>query len=263
MGRTFPRAGNLKCTAQVTSPNDQFHALIFQWDRRGPANSGLDPFRLNLYVGIQHAFEGFALHLLRVDERGDSLSEGDRAMSRRPSKSLRRGEVFVHIRRHIRKPLGLRQMCGALAQKVTPGSHRIYFGIPHAGKRNTDARQMSLILAHVFDRWVSSPEHPTLYLLDRTVLVDMQAAMPGIGRRMDGVALWCRSSALRIEPFMTGRQIAWVRRFDGGFLAVVEIVAGSANGRSAVTMQLWLEPHMITPVDDGLEPRSVSSGGGA
>lgn len=64
---------------------------------------------------------------------------------------------------------------------------------------------------------------------------------------MDGVPLWCRSSALRLEPQMLGRQIAWVRRFDGGYFAVVEVVAGSANGRSWLTMQLWVEPDMISP----------------
>lgn len=101
----------------------------------------------------------------------------------------------------------------------------------------------------MFDDWISSAEHPTLFAVDRRVLVDIQAALPGVGRRrMDGVPLWCRSSALRLEPQMVGRQIAWVRRFDGGFFAVVEIAAGSANERSRLVMQLWLEPDMIRAV---------------
>ena len=45
---------------------------------------------------------------------------------------------------------------------------------------------------------------------------------------------------------MTARQVAWVRRSDGGFLAVVLLDAASANGHSAVTMQLWLGPDSFT-----------------
>jgi len=42
---------------------------------------------------------------------------------------------------------------------------------------------------------------------------------------------------------MRARQVAWIRRAsDGGWLAVVLMPAGSANGQSSVTMQLWLEP---------------------
>jgi hypothetical protein len=39
----------------------------------------------------------------------------------------------------------------------------------------------------------------------------------------------------------------------GGFFAVVEVDAGSANGRSRLTMQLWCEPTMITTDVAGLE----------
>ncbi len=56
-----------------------------------------------------------------------------------------------------------------------------------------------------------------------------------------------------MEPYLPGRQIAWVRRFDGGFFAVVDVVAGSANGRSQLTMRLWCEPTMITTDVTGLE----------
>jgi hypothetical protein len=46
---------------------------------------------------------------------------------------------------------------------------------------------------------------------------------------------------------MPARQVAWIRRSsDGGWLAVVLMPAGSANGQSRVTMQLWLESDMIT-----------------
>ena len=105
----------------------------------------------------------------------------------------------------------------------------------------------------MFEEWVSDSAYPTLFHVDRLVMVDMQAALPGVGRRMDGVPMWCRSSGLRVEPFMVGRQVAWVRRFDGGFFAVVDVVTGSSNGRSRLTMRLWLEPHMITTDATGLE----------
>lgn len=45
---------------------------------------------------------------------------------------------------------------------------------------------------------------------------------------------------------MPARQTAWVRRSDGGWLAVLECAACSPNGQTAVTMQLWLEPDLIT-----------------
>jgi hypothetical protein len=45
---------------------------------------------------------------------------------------------------------------------------------------------------------------------------------------------------------MLGHQIAWMRRSDGRWFAVVLIRAGSANNQSAVTMQLWLDPEAIT-----------------
>lgn len=55
-----------------------------------------------------------------------------------------------------------------------------------------------------------------------------------------------KAGGLRLEPWMDARQVAWVRRACGGWLAVVLVPAGSANGRSAVTMQLWVPPDVIT-----------------
>ncbi|WP_236724720.1 hypothetical protein [Mycobacterium avium] len=69
----------------------------------------------------------------------------------------------------------------------------------------------------MFDAWECDPSYPTLFAVDRPVRVNMQAALPGVGRRMDGVPMWCRSGGLRVEPQMLGQQIAWVRRFDGGW----------------------------------------------
>ncbi|MCV6969308.1 hypothetical protein [Mycobacterium bohemicum] len=100
----------------------------------------------------------------------------------------------------------------------------------------------------MFDGWQQGPEYPTLYRLERDVVVDVSRALPGTGyRRQDELPLWVKTSALRLEPSMRARQVAWIRRAsDGGWLAVVLMPAGSANGQSRVTMQLWLEPEMIT-----------------
>jgi hypothetical protein len=70
---------------------------------------------------------------------------------------------------------------------------------------------------------------------------------PGLGRRsQDELPLWVEACSLVLEPWMPGRQIAWLRRSDVGWLAIVLVDAGSANGLSRVTMQLWLEPEAIT-----------------
>ena len=44
---------------------------------------------------------------------------------------------------------------------------------------------------------------------------------------------------------MPGRQVGWLRRADGGWLAVVLLAAASANDASHVTLQLWVEPDVI------------------
>ena len=100
----------------------------------------------------------------------------------------------------------------------------------------------------MFDAWRQDRQYPTLYRLERDVLVDVSRAFPGTGYcRQDELPLWVKTSALRLEPCMRARQVAWIRRAsDGGWLAVVLMPAGSANGQSRVTMQLWLEPKLIT-----------------
>ncbi len=45
---------------------------------------------------------------------------------------------------------------------------------------------------------------------------------------------------------MPAQQVAWVRRSDGGWVAVVAMPARSGNGRSSLTMQLWLPPAALT-----------------
>ena len=56
---------------------------------------------------------------------------------------------------------------------------------------------------------------------------------------------------------MPPRQVAWIRRANGDWLAVVLMPAGSANGQSSIMMQLWLEPHLIaTTYGDAQTPES-------
>jgi hypothetical protein len=100
----------------------------------------------------------------------------------------------------------------------------------------------------MFDQWRQDPEYPTLYRVERDVIVDVSRSFPGAGHvRQDELPLWVKTSALRFEPLMRARQVAWIRRAsDGGWLAVVLMPAGSANGKSTVTMQLWLEPEMLS-----------------
>lgn len=70
-----------------------------------------------------------------------------------------------------------------------------------------------------FDQWVSSDTYPTLFKVDRQVYVDLTRVFPGLGdvtRRQDELPLWVRACGLRLELQIPGRQLAWVRRADGG-----------------------------------------------
>jgi hypothetical protein len=44
---------------------------------------------------------------------------------------------------------------------------------------------------------------------------------------------------------MPGRQVAWVRRSDGGWLAVVLVPVTSGNERSRLVMPMWLSPSQV------------------
>jgi len=99
----------------------------------------------------------------------------------------------------------------------------------------------------MFEQWRQSDQYRTLCPVDRPVMIDTNKALPaGRARRADELPLWLKSGGLSLEPWMPGQQVAWVRRATGGWLAVVLMEAGSANGQSRVTMQLWLDPEAIT-----------------
>lgn len=66
-----------------------------------------------------------------------------------------------------------------------------------------------------FRGWPETSQYRTRYSIDRQVWVDMVRVFPGLGscaRRQDELALWIKSGGVRLEPFMPGRQVAWLRR---------------------------------------------------
>ena len=98
----------------------------------------------------------------------------------------------------------------------------------------------------MFERWSDIPGYPTLFRVDREVRVDTSRLFPGSGARQDELPLWLKSGGLRLESWAPARQVAWLRRADGGWLAVLLLEAGSTNQQSTVTMQLWVAPEFIT-----------------
>lgn len=107
----------------------------------------------------------------------------------------------------------------------------------------------------MFDGWVSDPDYPTLFRADRPVTVYASEALPSTLRRnADELPLWVKSFGLRLEAHMLARQVAWLRRSDGGWLAAVILPAASSNGRSRITIPLWLDPQLITTDLSVIEP---------
>ena len=99
----------------------------------------------------------------------------------------------------------------------------------------------------MFDKWERSAEYPTLFPVSRQVWVDTSRALPTSGTRMDELPLWVRSGGLLIEPRMAARQLAWFRRSNGAWVAVVELDVSSPNQRSRATATLWLPAGDISP----------------
>ena len=74
----------------------------------------------------------------------------------------------------------------------------------------------------------------------------MARIFPATGIRKDELPLWVKACGVLLEPAMPARQVAWIRRSDGGWLAAVEMPACGANRRSRLAMQLWLPPEALT-----------------
>jgi hypothetical protein len=61
-------------------------------------------------------------------------------------------------------------------------------------------------------RWSASLSRSAFRVV-RDVVVDVSRAFPGTGyRRQDELPLWVKTFALRLEPSMRARQVAWIRR---------------------------------------------------
>jgi hypothetical protein len=90
----------------------------------------------------------------------------------------------------------------------------------------------------VVNHWRDSPQFPTLYLLDCPVLIHVARVFSGLGirtRRQDELPLWIRGCGLRPEPWMRGRQIAWMRRssLHCACLRNVMVVVGQCGWRDS------------------------------
>lgn len=82
--------------------------------------------------------------------------------------------------------------------------------------------------------------------MDRPVTVSAAEALTSGTRKLGGQhPAWVRVFGLKIEPEMPGRQVAWVRRSDGGWLGVVLMPGTSGNERSRLTIPMWLSPSHI------------------
>jgi hypothetical protein len=60
----------------------------------------------------------------------------------------------------------------------------------------------------MFERWHNDDEYPTLYRLDRDVVVDTSRLFPASTVRRDELPLWVKSFGLRLEARMPARQPA-------------------------------------------------------
>jgi hypothetical protein len=107
-----------------------------------------------------------------------------------------------------------------------------------------------------FALWKSSAEYPTLFRIDRDVVVDAARLFPPSGRRADCIPMWVKAFGVRLEPQMVGRQKAWVRRSEGSFLGLIDLPVTSANGFSHLVMSLWVPSDAFSPVESSAgDPR--------
>lgn len=58
----------------------------------------------------------------------------------------------------------------------------------------------------MFDDWQADPEYPSLYHMDRDVVVDVARVFPASGIRKDEIPLWVKSCGLLLEPVCHQRE---------------------------------------------------------
>ncbi|WP_132827775.1 hypothetical protein [Mycobacteroides abscessus] len=104
----------------------------------------------------------------------------------------------------------------------------------------------------LFTGWHDPPGVQILRRVDRRVIVDTHKAWPapywppdapnaGSVRPMSFAAAEVRNHGLHLETLHEGRQVAWIRQSTGQFLGLVLVDAVSRDGRSQMTMPLWLQ----------------------
>ncbi|MDH6244368.1 hypothetical protein [Mycobacterium sp. OTB74] len=96
----------------------------------------------------------------------------------------------------------------------------------------------------MFESWENIAGYRTLIPCDRTAMVNT-SCLPTSGTRRDELPLWVKAGGLQIDYEMPARQLAWVRRADGSWIAVVELSVRSGNQQSSLTATLWLPPGAI------------------
>lgn len=100
-----------------------------------------------------------------------------------------------------------------------------------------------------FDDWKNIQDYPTLFSVDRDVLIDTTTQFPPCGARKDTLPLWIKAGGAVLEPLMPARQHAWIRRADGGWLAVVTITLCSGNGQSRAVVEMLVPGEALRQPD--------------
>ncbi|TDZ82784.1 hypothetical protein DE4585_01576 [Mycobacteroides salmoniphilum] len=99
----------------------------------------------------------------------------------------------------------------------------------------------------MFDSWKGPPGVEIYRPIDRPVVVLTHQVLLGEtgSRQMTLSPTPARRHGLVVESLHAGRQLAWVRRNTGGWLALVTIEARTADGLNSLTMDLWLQRHQF------------------
>ncbi|MGL5444845.1 MAG: hypothetical protein ACRDDJ_20565 [[Mycobacterium] stephanolepidis] len=84
--------------------------------------------------------------------------------------------------------------------------------------------------------------------MDRPVVIYTHQVWPDAGHSMTLSSSDARRHGLRIESLQPGRQAAWVRLYTGEWLALVFAEVETADGRSKLALQLWLQRHMFRAI---------------
>lgn len=98
----------------------------------------------------------------------------------------------------------------------------------------------------MFEDWENPPGIEILRPVDREVQVMSTALWPPPPRSSMSLAP-CEASdhGLVLDDHHQGRQIAWIRSSDGGWLAVVMVTLTTADKANAITTALWLQSHQL------------------